>query len=132
MGPANEKVHFDMAARTPKVQTPVQSEPIGLPLLWVDLEGTEIKFANMILVQQGEGDECILAFGQVAPPVIVEADPRKVRESLERIDYLPVRTVVRMGTTMDRLEQFAGLMQTVVKRWRDNQATPRGARKPRQ
>jgi len=91
---------------------------IQIPLVWVDLDATEIAYANMILVQQGEGKEFFLAFGQVGPPVLPSEDPETNRAALAGISFLPVRTVVRLGTTLERLEQFTESMQKVLSGYR--------------
>lgn len=103
-----------------------EPEAISLPLVWIDLDSTDIDFVNMILVQQGEGSEFFLAFGQVAPPLVTSDDPAVNREALKAIPYLPVHTVARMGTTFERLEQFTQLMERVLTRAREQRVKAQG------
>lgn len=109
--------------------------PIQVPLVWVGLDDAEISFVNQLLVQQGEGTEFFLSFGQVAPPVLLGDTPEANLEAARSIPYVPVRTLVRMETTAERMEQFIELMQRVLGRYREFQAlqmkAPEEKRSPR-
>ena len=86
----------------------------ALPLLWVGVDDADIHYANQIIVQPGEGTEFFVTFGQVAPPLLLGLTPEENLERAKQIAYVPVRTVARLGLTLERMEQFTEVMQRVL------------------
>lgn len=100
----------------PKKSTPDQ---LAVPLLWVGVDDADIHYANQIIVQPGEGTEFFVTFGQVAPPLLFGLTPEENRERAKQIAYVPVRTVARLGLTLERMEQFTEVMQRVLTQYRE-------------
>lgn len=81
----------------------------AIRLLWVDVEAKEIIFANQLLVQH-VGSEFVITFGQATPPPIV-GTPEEQAEMLERVEFVPVKTVARLGLTAQRMTEFVQVLQ---------------------
>ncbi len=83
-----------------------REQPPGraIRLLWVDVEGEEITFANQLLVQH-IGSEFVISFGQATPPAII-GTPEEQAEMLSRIEVVPIKTVARIGLTAQRMTEF--------------------------
>jgi hypothetical protein len=81
----------------------------SVPLLWVDLETTPVLFANQLLVQH-HGSEFIISVGQVTPPALIGTDEER-RQALAALEFVPVRTVARVGLTAQRMTEFVRVMQ---------------------
>ena len=106
-------VHCIMAA---KVRAPGQ---LAVPLLWVGVDDADIHYANQIIVQPGEGTEFFVTFGQVAPPLLFGLTPEENLDRAKQIAFVPVRTVARLGLTLERMEQFTEVMQRVLTQYRE-------------
>lgn len=99
-----------------KVPVPGQ---LAVPLLWVGVDDADIHYANQIIVQPGEGTEFFVTFGQVAPPLLLGLTPEENLERAKNIPYVPVRTVTRLGLTLERMEQFTEVMQRVLTQYKE-------------
>lgn len=53
-------------------------------------------------------NEFVLNFGYMTPPLFLRPP---TQEELESIDHLPVRTIVRLGMTPERLLQLIKMLQ---------------------
>jgi hypothetical protein len=84
-----------------------QARPV--PLLWVDLDTTPMLFANQLLVQH-HGSEFIISLGQAAPPALIGTAEER-QEALAALEFVPVRTVARVGLTAQRMTEFVRVMQ---------------------
>ena len=102
-----------------KAQAPGQ---LAVPLLWVGVDDADIHYANQIIVQPGEGTEFFVTFGQVAPPLLLGLTPEENLERAKQIAYVPVRTVARLGLTLERMEQFTEVMQRVLNQYKELKA----------
>src|SRR3954453_1270429 len=83
---------------------PDEAEPLVLPLAWVGLDEQPILYANQFLGQANAG-EITLTIGQAAPPALL-GSPEQQREQAEAISYVPVRPLVRVNVSRDRLEEL--------------------------
>jgi hypothetical protein len=90
-----------------------QPEPIEVPILWVGVEDAQILFANQFLGQV-EQQEIVLTFGQITPPVLLGSPEQRARQ-VERLGFIPVRTVARFGMTRARLEELIGVLQATAR-----------------
>jgi hypothetical protein len=86
---------------------------IDIPIIWVGVEDTEILFANQFLGQWNQ-QEVVLTFGQLTPPVLL-GTPEQRAQQVERLGYIPVKTVARFGLTRERLEELIGVLQTTAR-----------------
>ena len=73
--------------------------------LWDSYKSSEVRV--------GPG-EVILSFGQVVPPAILPGTPEQQAEQLAEHEYLPVRTVARLGLNRARLEELVGMLQQTL------------------
>ena len=55
----------------------------------------------------------------MAPPLLLGQTPEENLERAKQIAYIPVRTVARLGLTLERLEQFAEVMQRVLTQYKE-------------
>jgi hypothetical protein len=88
-------------------------EGVQLPVRWIGIEEYPLLVANQFLGQIGPG-EVILSFGQVVPPAILPGTPEQQAEQLAEHEYLPVRTVARLGLNRARLEELVGMLQQTL------------------
>jgi hypothetical protein len=88
------------------------AEQIEIQAHWVGLDEMPIVAANQLIGQVNQG-EVFLTFGQVAPPVIVDSAPERVKEQLEGL-IIPIRPVVRMQMTPERLREMVGALNEVL------------------
>jgi len=79
------------------------AEPFVLPVVWVDNEENRSSYANQFLLQAVIAEEFRVSIGQVAPPAVI-GTPEEQREQLERVPFAPVRTIVRVSLTRQRLD----------------------------
>jgi hypothetical protein len=90
-----------------------QPEAVEIPIIWVGVEDAQILFANQFLGQVEE-QEVVLTFGQITPPVLL-GPPERRRQQVERLGYIPVKTVARFGMTRARLEELIGVLQETAR-----------------
>lgn len=83
-------------------------EVINLPIIWVGVDEEPIQFVNQ-MVSQFQENEFILTFGQLAPPMIV-GPPDVQREQVQTLSFVPVRPVVRVAMTADRMRQLVDVL----------------------
>ena len=95
------------------------AEQLAVPLLWVGVDDADIHYTNQIIVQTGDASDFLITFGQVTPPLLLGQTPEENLERAKQIAYLPVRTVVRLGLTLERMEQFTEVMQRVLAQYRE-------------
>ena len=74
---------------------------------WDDLDSMPIMFTNQMLIQHVQ-NEFVLSFGYMTPPPFLK--PPTVDE-LQAIDHVPVRPIIRLGMTPDRLLELIKLLQ---------------------
>ena len=86
------------------------AEPFSLPLAWVDNDDTPVIYVNQFLMTGVTPDEFVLSIGQVAPPAVIGA-PEDQRKQLEQIPFAPVRTIVRIALTRQRLDELGEVLQ---------------------
>lgn len=94
--------------KTPQSVTP-EMVTVALRLVWVGADEADITFVNSIAVQP-QGDEVIILFGQQAPPLLL-GTPAEMAEQAKGLTHVPVRTRLRIGTTRQRLAEFAEVLQ---------------------
>jgi hypothetical protein len=80
---------------------------VQIPLAWVGAEDVSIEFANQIIIQH-QGDEFVLTIGQMVGPALIGENARDIAE---KIDYVPIRVLARLGLTEGRMREFVNAMQ---------------------
>jgi hypothetical protein len=85
----------------------------GVPLHWIDFEGTPIHFANHFLVQH-QPNEFVLTLGQVTGPPVV-GTPEQIREQAREMSRVPIRTLARAGLTRERLVELIGILEATLR-----------------
>lgn len=94
-------------------------EGIEIPLFMVGAEDVPIIFSNLAVVQH-EDREFILTFAQYTPPFAFgPAD--QAQEQIQRMPYLPVKAVARIGMTPERLEQLIDVLRANYNKWQEKQ-----------
>jgi len=96
---------------------------VQVRLLWIDLDETPIYSTNQAVAQIDQ-DRIVLTFGSTAPPLIAGATPDERREQAESIGYVPIRPVVRVALTRDRLAETATLLNNILKNFDDGGGQP--------
>ena len=85
------------------------SEGRSVPLIWIDRDDKAVLFANQILAQH-LNDEFLISFGQVSPPAILGSEEEQ-QEGLARVEFVPVKTIARIGLPAQRMREFVSVMQ---------------------
>lgn len=86
-----------------------EAEGRQIPLTWVDWDETPIIFANNFICQFQPG-EFVLTIGQMFPPPLVGSHD-EVREQADQIDFVPIRTLARVGMTRKRLVELISALE---------------------
>ncbi len=84
---------------------------IQVPLVWVGAEETPIYFCNQFLAQV-DGNEAFLMVGQMTPPPLM-GSPEEIQEQAERITYVAVKAVARLGMASNRLDELINVLQQI-------------------
>lgn len=82
----------------------VEEHQFEIPLLWVGVEDTPAITSNRFL-SQFEADQFFVSFGQVAPPVVI-GTPEEQLQQIERLGYVPIKTVARVALTPQRMREL--------------------------
>ena len=80
---------------------------------WPDFTSVQAPLANVI-VSQFVAEGFFLTLGQVVPPY----NPAMTPEQLQAVDTLPASIVARVFVTPQNLEEFIGILQTNLRRWK--------------
>lgn len=86
-----------------------QQPEMQIPLSWVNFNETPIAFANQV-VCQFQPNEFVVTFGQATGPPLI-GTPEEVQEQAKRIEFVPIRTLVRLGMSRARLIELIGVLQ---------------------
>lgn len=100
-----------MPAKKPEQDVPEQLI-VALPLVWIGVDDADITFVNSIAVQP-QGEEVIILLGQQAPPLLL-GTPTEVAKAAKSITHVPVKVAMRIGTTRQRLAEFAEVLARAV------------------
>jgi len=104
---------------------PVNLQQKSVRLDYCYSDDTQVaKFTDHMVVQRGQ-HEVHLSFFQANYPIIVGAKTAdEMQEQIEKITSLPARCVSRVVLAADRLPEFIGILQSIVKMTQpDGQAT---------
>lgn len=94
-----------------------QPQPKGVAVkgLWVDLDETHVLATNQYIVQAQDG-EFVLSLGHMTPPMPPMAHGKyEIKDLVEQVDYVPVRTVFRTSMTIGNIRKLHNLLDRVVK-----------------
>lgn len=83
---------------------------IAVPLLWTGVDDLPVQTSNQALAQIDQ-DQVFLTFGVATPPVVMGPDVEKVREQVERLNYVPVRPISRLAISRRHLGELIEILQ---------------------
>ena len=83
---------------------------IAIPIVWVGNEDVPIYAVNNFTAQYTERDEFLLTLGQITPPLLLGSDEEK-RAQAEKISYVGVTAVARIGLNRHRVKQLIEVLQ---------------------
>jgi len=72
-----------------------------------------VGFCNQILFQVVGHDEYVLTLGHAVPPPIL-GTPQERAEQVQRVSFVPVKTLGRFSFTRARVEELVGVLQTIL------------------
>ena len=84
---------------------PLPEEGVQVPLVWVGLDDVPVQTSNQALLQIAAKDEFVLVVGHTAGPVVLGSEDEQ-REQLKNVNFVPVRPIVRLGLTRQRVEEL--------------------------
>jgi len=84
-------------------------EQISIPAAWIGLEDTPILLANQFMSQFAQ-HEFIVAFGQASPPILLGTQEQRTQQ-LKQINFIPIKTIARLGFTRTRLQELVTVLQ---------------------
>jgi hypothetical protein len=85
-------------------------------LSWVGYDEQPILFTNQILIQVPGPGEFVVAFGQVTGPPVV-GTPEEQAQQLHEYEFVPIRPLVRLGLSPDRMREFVTALQASLDRY---------------
>ena len=80
-----------------------------IPIVFQGLDELPIMFANQFLVQHQQS-EFILAFGQIAPPIILPGTDAERQAQAAKINFVPANMLARFGLTEERMRELVQLL----------------------
>lgn len=90
--------------------TEEEEQGVRLPISYVGIDETPILFVNNFVIQHDQ-NEFILMVSQVQKPLLLGTIEER-REQAERITFVPVNVVARLGFTRGRLVSLIDMLQT--------------------
>jgi hypothetical protein len=95
------------------VEPPDEPQGVAVPIVWLGPEDVPILYANAFVSQFDPQtmDSLILTVGQLTPPAIIGATPEERLEQAERVAYVPIKPVVRLGLTPAHARQLVAALQ---------------------
>jgi hypothetical protein len=88
-------------------------ENVQVPLVWVGVEELPLLSVNQILGQILGKDEFLLAFGQVAPPILLGTDEQK-RDQARMLTFAAIKPVARLAMTRQRIQELRDLLDRQI------------------
>lgn len=96
-----------------------------IPLSWVGVEELPIFQVNQFLSQSDPQGEFFLTCGQMTMPPLL-GTPEEQTAQLERVAYVPIKPVARLGLTRRRVEELIDILQQTLSGYDRTQGTDRG------
>jgi hypothetical protein len=93
-----------------------EEDRVQVPVAWVGVDDLPVLAVNQILLQNTSPEEFLLIFGQLAPPILLGSDDEK-REQLRMLNFAPVRPVVRLALTRQRIDELRNLLDRHLKQF---------------
>lgn len=84
-------------------------QPIEVPVVWVGQDDLPVVSVNQFLGQVEPG-VAFVTVGQVTPPML-GGGPDEQLAQLQRIPFVPIRTVVRLALSRQRLQELIEVLQ---------------------
>jgi hypothetical protein len=90
---------------------------IQIPIVWEGLDELPVYSTSQILSQFTD-DMFVISFGMLTPPALI-GTPEERREQAKSIGYVPIRPIVRLGLTENRVEQLIAVLQENLRNFRN-------------
>jgi hypothetical protein len=86
---------------------------VAVPVAWLGVEEVPILLATAFVSQFDPVtlDSLTLTVGQVTMPAIMGNSDKERQEQIERIAYVPIRPIVRLGLTPARARELIATLQ---------------------
>lgn len=88
-----------------------------IPVAWIGLEETDTVYANVFVVQNTPAGEFVLTFGELVQPILA-GDAAQRDEQLQRLPFVPIRTVSRVALNEQRVKELSELLSRIVEQYR--------------
>jgi hypothetical protein len=82
----------------------------NVPLAWVGYDEQPVLLANQFLLQTQPDQSVVLGIGQMTPPPMT-GTPEQIAEQVSQIEFIPIRTLARVGLTEQALRELAATIQ---------------------
>ncbi len=90
--------------------SPDAPQILQVPLSWVGYDEVPILYANHFLIQFTPEESFMVGVGQAAPPALV-GTPEQIKAQAEQIEYVPVRTLARIGLTPSKVKELIAALE---------------------
>jgi hypothetical protein len=83
---------------------------VQVPLSWVGYDEAPIVYANQLLVQFLPEEGFVVGIGQATAPPLT-GSPEEIARLLSEIEFIPVRTLLRVALTRPKLGEFIAALE---------------------
>jgi hypothetical protein len=90
-----------------------ETNGLVVPTVWVGAEDLPVHFANQF-VAVVQPNEIFLTVGSLVPPAILGSTVEERKAAAEKITYVPVKPIVRLGFTPARLQELIEVLRTTL------------------
>jgi len=97
-------------------QSDAGSGEVTVPVVWVGADDLPVQFANQF-VAVVQLNEVFLTVGTMVPPAILGDTVEERKATAQKITYVPVKPIARLGFTPARLEELIRILQTTLKNY---------------
>ncbi len=91
---------------------------VTVPVVWVGADDLPVQFLNQI-VGVVQPNEIFLTLGTMVPPALLGSTPEEREDAARRLAFIPVKPIVRLGLTRQRLEELIRVLQTTLNNYND-------------
>lgn len=93
---------------------------ISVPLVWVGAEDLPVQFLNQF-IGVVQPNEIFLMLGSLMPPPIMGETVEERKAQAERVPFVPIKPIVRLGLTPERLKELIGVLQQTMDNYEEQQ-----------
>jgi hypothetical protein len=91
-----------------------EGDGTAVPVVWVGADDLPVQFANHFVVTVQPG-EIFLTVGTLVPPAVLGDTAEERKASVEKITYVPVKPIARLGFTPARLKELMKVFEVSLK-----------------